>query len=101
MSIETIATAMVRVLQKEDETENRMLYIQSFRVTQNKVLKSLERVMGQSWQAENVDSDEYMREARVRLDRGDPGAQEDLVSALSLVDVNWEGRMILPICSWV
>jgi len=91
-SIETIATAVVRVLQKEDETENRMLYIQSFRITQNKVLKSLERVTAQSWQAENVDSDEYMGEARVRLNQRDPKAQEDLVSALSLVDANWEGK---------
>jgi hypothetical protein len=65
-TIETIATAVVRVLQKEDETKNHMLYIQSFCVTQNEVLKSLERVTGQSWQVENVDSDEYIREARVR-----------------------------------
>jgi nucleoside-diphosphate-sugar epimerase len=91
-TIETIATAVVRVLQKEDETKNRMLYIQSFCVTQNEVLKSLERVTGQSWQVENVDSEDYIREARVRLDQRDPKAQEDLVSALGIVDANWEGK---------
>ena len=91
-TIETIATAVVRVLQKEDETKNRMLYIQSFCVTQNEVLKSLERVTGQSWQIENVDSDEYIREAKVRLDQRDPKARVDLVSALGLVDANWEGK---------
>jgi hypothetical protein len=87
-TIETIATAVVSVLQKEGETKNRMLYIQSFYVTQNEVLKSLERVTSQSWQVENVDSEEYIREARVRLDQRDPKAQEDLVSALGLVDAN-------------
>jgi nucleoside-diphosphate-sugar epimerase len=91
-TIETIATAVMRVLQKEDETKNRMLYIQSFCVTQNEVLKSLERVTGQSWQVENVDSEDYIREARVRLDQRDPKAQEDLVSALGIVDANWEGK---------
>jgi putative NADH-flavin reductase len=91
-TIETIATAVVRVLQKEDETKNRMLYIQSFCVTQNEVLRSLGRVMGQSWQVENVDSEEYIREARVRLDQRDPKAQENLVSALGIVDANWEGK---------
>jgi putative NADH-flavin reductase len=91
-TIETIATAVMRVLQKEDETKNRMLYIQSFCVTQNEVLKSLECVTGRSWQVENVDSEEYIREARVRLDQRNPKAQEDLVSALGIVDANWEGK---------
>jgi hypothetical protein len=83
---------VVRVLQKEDETKNRMLYIQSFCVTQNEVLESLERVTGQSWQVERVDSEEYIREARVRLDQRDPEAVENLVSAVGIVDANWEGK---------
>jgi putative NADH-flavin reductase len=91
-TIETIAQAVVRVLQKEDETKNRMLYIQSFCVTQNEVLKSLERITSWSWKVEHVDSEEYIREARVRLDQKDPKAVENLVSALGIVDANWEGR---------
>ena len=35
----TIALATVRILQKEDETKNRIFYIKSFYVTQNEVLK--------------------------------------------------------------
>jgi putative NADH-flavin reductase len=91
-TIETIARAVVRVLQKEDETKNRMLYIQSFCVTQNEVLKSLEHVTDRSWEVEHVDSEKYIREARVRLDQRDPEAVEDLVSALGVVDANWEGK---------
>lgn len=91
-TIETIAQAVVSVLQKEDETKNRMLYIQSFCVTQNEVLKSLERVTDWSWRVEHVDSEEYIREARVRLDQRDPKAVENLVSALGIVDANWEWK---------
>ncbi len=93
-TIETIATAVVRVLQKEDETRNRMLYIQSFCITQNEVLRSLEQVTGQDWQVEHLDSEEYIREVKEEADR-DPNnaeATENLVSVVGIVDANWEGK---------
>ena len=39
-----------------------------------------------------MDSGEYIREARDRLDQRDPKAREDLVSALGIVDANWEEK---------
>lgn len=93
-TIETIATAVVLVLQKEDETRNRMLYIQSFCVTQNEVLRSLERATGQDWQVEHLKSEEYVQAIKREIDQ-DPGndeAGENLVSVVGIVDANWEAK---------
>ncbi|KAJ9621703.1 hypothetical protein H2203_007192 [Taxawa tesnikishii (nom. ined.)] len=46
-TLDTIALATVRILQKEAETKNRMLYIQSFCITQNELLRECERVTGE------------------------------------------------------
>ena len=94
-TLETIATATVRVLRKVEETRNRMLYVQSFCVTQNEVLRSLERVMGrEGWQVEQVDSDMYIKEVKGKLDRepGNAKTTENLVSVVGIVDSNWEGK---------
>lgn len=93
-TIDTIATAVVRVLQKDDETRNRMLYIQSFCITQNEVLRCLEQVSGHDWQVEHVKSEDYIKEVKREADK-DPEnveAMEDLVSVVGIVDANWEGK---------
>ena len=92
--IGTIGVAVVRVLQNEDETRNRMLYIHSSCVTQNEILKSLERVTGRDWQVTHVDSEELINEIKGKLDR-DPDnveATENMVSVLGIVDSNWESK---------
>jgi nucleoside-diphosphate-sugar epimerase len=90
---ETIAKAVVRVLQHDVQTRNRMLYIQSFCVTQNEVLRALQRVVtGQSWQVERLDSDEFIRQVRDKADQGDAEATEELVGVVGIVDSNWEGK---------
>jgi putative NADH-flavin reductase len=93
-TIGTIAMAVVQVLQKEDETRNNMLYIQSFCITQNELLRSLEQVTGQDWQVEHVDSEEYIKEAKKEVDRDPHNAEaiENLVSVVGIVDANWEGK---------
>jgi hypothetical protein len=69
-----------------------MLYIQSFCITQNEVLRSLEQATGQDWQIEHVDSEEYIKEFKREVDR-DPDngeAIENLVSVIGIIDANWE-----------
>ena len=89
-----IGVAVVRVLQKEEETRNRMLYIQSFCVTQNEVLWSLMQHTGKNWQIEQVNSEDFIREMKSETDK-DPKndeARENLVSVVGIVDSNWEGK---------
>ena len=93
-TLETVALAVVRVLQKEEETENRMLYNQSVCVSQNEVLKSLERLSGRSWQLKHVSSDEYVKETQAKLEHNPDDAEEweNMVSVVGIVDANWEGK---------
>ena len=95
-TLNMVTTAIVRVLQQgEDETRNRMLYIQSFCVMQNEVLRALERATGgQRWQVEHMDSEEFIREVKGKADRdpSDAEARQDLISVLGIVDANWEGK---------
>jgi len=90
----TIGTAVVKILQMEEQTRNRMLYMQSFCVTQNEVLKSLEQVTGKSWEVEHVNSDEYIKEVKAQLDADSSNheASENMVGVVGIVDANWEGK---------
>lgn len=86
-TIDTIATAVVRILQIE-ETKNRMLYVQSFCITQNE----LSQALGGEWQAKHIDSEEYIKEQKVEADKGNAEPIENLVSVVEIVDANWEGK---------
>lgn len=87
-----IAKATVRILQRPEETKNRMLFIQSFCVSQNEVLASLEKAMGVKWEVERHDSDEFIKQKKALADKGDSQAIEDLVFVLGAIDGDWEGR---------
>lgn len=87
-----IAKATVRILQKPEETKNRMLFIQSFCVSQNEVLASLERAMGAKWETVRYDSESFIREKKALADQGDLAVIEDLVFVLGAIDGNWENR---------
>ena len=93
-TLETIGTAIVRVLQKDNATANQMLYIQSFCITQNKLLRSVEQIMGKTWQVEHLNSADYIKKVKEEVDRDpkDSEAMENLVSVVGIVDSNWEGK---------
>lgn len=87
-----IAKATVRVLQRPEVTKNRMLFIQSFCVSQNEVLQSLEKATGAKWETERYDSEEFIREKKALADKGDLDAIEDLVFVLGVINGNWEEK---------
>jgi hypothetical protein len=49
-------------------------------------------VAGGTWEVEHVDSDEFIRSFKGKLDEGDPEAQKELVSVLGMVDADWERK---------
>lgn len=87
-----IAKATIRILQRPEETKNKMLFIQSFCVSQNEVLASLEKAMGVKWEITRYDSEEFIKEKKALADKGDADAIEDLVFVLGAIDGDWEGR---------
>ena len=91
---ERIALATVRILQREEVTRDRMLYVQSLCITQDDVLNSLRRVLGGEWQVEHASSGEYIRNLQAKLEKNpnDADEWENMVSVLGIVDANWEGK---------
>ena len=87
------ADAVVRVLQRADDerTCNRMLFVQSFCVTQLDVLEALKGATGSEWTVKHWDAEEFIKVHREKIP-SDPGAIEDVVFALGILDSNWEGR---------
>jgi putative NADH-flavin reductase len=94
-TLETIATAVVRILEKEDVTKNQMLYIQSFCISQNELLKSLEKATpAQNWNIKHVDSEKYIKDTKTTIDNNpnDAEARENLVSVVGIVDASWGSK---------
>lgn len=87
-----IARATVAVLRRPEATRNRMLFIQSFCVSQNEVLRSLERATGAKWDVEYVESEKFIREKKALADQGNKDAIEDLVFVLGAINGNWEQK---------
>jgi len=94
-SLSTLARyceAVLSVLSNLEATANKVLFIQSFCVSQNDVLAALERATGSEWAVERYGSDEFIKSRKEKANEGDLEAVEDLVFALGVVDGNWEGR---------
>lgn len=91
-NLATIGKATVRILLKEEETKNKLLYIQSFNTTQNEVLASFEKATGSKWTTTHSSAQEVIKTNRQKADEGDPEAVEEIVSAHGIVAANWEGK---------
>lgn len=87
-----IGKAVVGILRKPDETKNKMLYMQSFLITQNEVLAELEKISGQKFEVTQVDSKEYIKRKKQESDAGDKEATEQLVGVLGTTRANWTGE---------
>jgi len=93
-TLETVAKATVAVLLKADETKNKRLFIESFLITQNQLQEVLERVTGERWEVEQVESEKFMVETKEEIARnpGNHEAVEDLVGVVGIVEGNWEEK---------
>ncbi|EOO03148.1 putative -like family protein [Phaeoacremonium minimum UCRPA7] len=87
-----IAEATVSILHRYDVTKNKMLFVQSFCVSQNECLESLKKVTGNDWTVEHLDSEEFIKKYKALADGGDKAAIEELVFVLGAIDGNWEPR---------
>lgn len=87
-----IGEATARILQRPDTTKNKMIYIQSFLVSQNQVVESFERATGSRWTRNRIVSETYRTEEKKKADAGDKEANENLVYYLGAVDANWTTR---------
>jgi nucleoside-diphosphate-sugar epimerase len=89
-----IAKATAKVLQNTDQPEvrNKMLYMQSFCVTQKMVHAACEKATGTEWKVKKYDSDTFTKEQKVAMDAGDHDATEEVVWVLGTLEADWEGK---------
>ena len=94
-----IAEAVVKVLQKGGEgiegVRRRVLYVQSFCVSQKELLGVLKKVVGGEgkWGEDVVESGPLIKRLKVEVEQtGDSHKREELVCVLGLVDGDWRTR---------
>ncbi|OHE98619.1 NmrA-like family protein [Colletotrichum orchidophilum] len=89
-----VGEAVVRILNLgvTEVTKNKTLFIQSFCITQNELLKSLEKATGSKWTINEVESQSFIDKHKKKADAGDAEAIEDLVFAVGQLDANWTKR---------
>lgn len=90
-TLSRIAEATAKILLNPDVTKNKMIYVQSFCVSQNQVIKAFERETG-AFQINWLDSKQYEKQQKEKADNGDLDAVENLVWILGALDANWEGK---------
>lgn len=93
-TLDRVASATVRVLECEVRTRNKMLYVQSFCVTQNQVLAAVEKVTGAKFEVEDAKSEVYIEKLKKELEENpsDGEATENMVGVVGIIDANWESR---------
>jgi hypothetical protein len=82
------------LLEKEEETANKMLLIQSFCVTQLEVVKAIEGLRGKKMNGQYIESGPYIKEKAKEADKGDAEAMEELVAVLGIKRSNWTGDVL-------
>lgn len=100
-SLSTLArlgAAVVAVLRRgpgDPATANKVLFVQSFCVSQNALLQALERATATAtagagaWTVRRLDTDAFVAERKACADQGDLAAVEDLVFALGVLEGDW------------
>lgn len=91
-TLSQIGLATARILQRPEITKNRMIYIQSFLLSQNDMAASFEKATGTKWTKNKFDSEKYKVEEKKKADAGDKEANENLVWYLGAMDANWTTR---------
>ncbi|KAI9631727.1 uncharacterized protein MKK02DRAFT_21370 [Dioszegia hungarica] len=80
------------VLDKEEETANQMLLIQSFCVSQLEIIKAMDEVKGRRpVKGVYVESEGFIEEKAAEAKKGDAEAVEELVAVLGIKRSNWTG----------
>lgn len=87
-----IGEAVVRILQREEQTRNKLLYVHSHHVTQSEVLEALERATGERFERVAQRSKEELEIYRPKMLEGDMEAREEVVAVWGVVAADWKGK---------
>ncbi|KAK0756016.1 hypothetical protein N5P37_011389 [Trichoderma harzianum] len=78
----TVGKAIASVLTHASETENKRIFVHSFRTTQKQLLEILEKQTGTPWKVRHVPADEMISAGRQKMSNGQGGVFELLQVAM-------------------
>lgn len=78
---EDLGKAVVNILHKPAETANKFIYVSSLTVTQNEMLKALEKATSAKWEVTRVTTEKQLSDAKAALGQGDLSGAYTLVKA--------------------
>jgi nucleoside-diphosphate-sugar epimerase len=91
-NLDFIGKAVIKILDKPKETENKLLYVHSHYVTQLELLEVLERVTGDKFEKIDQDSEEELKVIRPKMLDGDGEAREEVVAVWGVVASDWKEK---------
>ena len=88
-----IGEAVTKILQKEDATKNKMLYMESVYTSQNELLAQLQRISGLKFDVTRENSEEYIEKLKPQVRQGDHDATERMVGVLGIKRADWHRNL--------
>jgi hypothetical protein len=82
----TVGLAVKNAMIKAEETANKIIYVDSFTVSQKDVVASLEKATGSVWEATHVDGEQQKKTGLEKLSKGDFGGAPLLLSYINAVE---------------
>jgi uncharacterized protein YbjT (DUF2867 family) len=91
-NLEFIGEAVIKILERPEETANKLLYVHSHYVTQLEVLAALEKVTGDKFERIDQDSRKELDAVRPKMLDGDGEATEEVVAVWGVVASDWKEK---------
>jgi hypothetical protein len=91
-NLDFIGKAVIKILEKPDETANKLLYVHSHHVTQLEVLAALEKATKTKFEKIEQDSQKELDVVRPKMLNGDGEAREEVVAVWGVVASDWKEK---------
>lgn len=82
----TVGLAVKNAMLIPEKTANKYMFIDSFTVSQNQVLASLEKATGEKWEVTHVDAEEEKKAGLEKMAKGDFSGALALIRYVNCVD---------------
>ncbi|KAF1962982.1 isoflavone reductase family protein [Byssothecium circinans] len=87
-NLRQIGLAVIKVLEKPEETKNKYVYVSSFETTQGEILAAVEKITGEKWTVKNAGSKDLLKEGGEKLQKGDFSGVGQLIQAVAFGEGN-------------
>ena len=85
-TLPTVGLAVKNAMLKADETANKIIYVNSFTVSQKDVVASLEKATDSVWETSHVDGEEQKKTGLEKISKGDFSGAPLLLSYINAVE---------------